>query len=191
MSVFSPVSMSTRKMPSSAGAAVSLGPVPRAGVSGDRPQPRHPRVVDRGEIAAVLRDAAVADGRVLEAILADALSFPAVRGDVEQHREHLAGLRIAVVEEELRLRMLRVPVKHRPLLRIPAASPIDDAHGVVVTGVEQADVRGIVRARQPVLEADLQREHVPAAGVPRDGAALADVSEIVVLRAVSDLRDLH
>ena len=47
-SVFSPVATSTRKMPSSDGCSASLVQSHAPGVSGDRPQPRHPAVVDRG-----------------------------------------------------------------------------------------------------------------------------------------------
>ena len=89
-----------------------------------------------------------------------------MRDVVERAEDFLRG-RITIVEKELRFRGLRIPIKHGALLRIPAARMIHELDGVVVGGVDEHDVRGIVRSRHVILEARLQRHNVAPGGVPR------------------------
>jgi hypothetical protein len=85
--------------------------------------------------------------------------------------------------------MLGIPIEHRALLRIIAPRLVDDAQGVAVLGIEQAHVRRIVHVRHMILKGRLQREQLAAGGVPGNRPTLADVTEEMVLRSFSDLRD--
>ena len=66
---------------------------------------------------------AIVDGRLYVFVIARSPK----RGDLEADAEDVAGAGIAVVEVELGLGSLGVPVQHRPLLRIPRPRLCDHA----------------------------------------------------------------
>ena len=160
-----------------------LGPVPGAGVSGHQAQAGHSRVVDAGEVPAVERNAAIAHRRVLEPVLAYA---PALRNVVED-AEDLARLGIPVVEEELVLRIARVPIQHGSLLHVPPPGGVHHADLVAVLRIKKDDLGDVVRIRHAVHEVCPQRDDVAPALVPGDGPDMADVAKEVILRSECDL----
>ena len=166
------------------------GPVEGAGVTGDAPQAGHAAIVDRQEFAAALGDAAVADRRIVKAIFVDSLAAGAA-ADVEQDAEHFVRRRIAVVEEELRLLSLRIPVEHRPLLRIPGPRLSDGAGGEVVFGVEQDDFGRLAGVGQMIADIRSKRDDVAAALVPGNVLNVADVAEEMVQRAGGELTNFE
>ena len=165
----------------------TIRPVPRAFIAGHRPEPGHAGVVQPEEPAPVLGHTTIADRRVVKPVLTNAPGLL----DVVQHTKNLAGFAVAVVEEKLGLRLGWVPVKHRALLRVPAAGLLDDFHAVIVFGVDQDDIGRVVRAGHAIVKVSLQRNDVSAALVPRNVLHVADVSEKVGHWAVGDLLDLH
>ena len=150
----------------------AFGPVPRAGITRHRPQPRHTRVVDGRKHSAVLLHAAVGGRRGVEAEFLHALLID----DVVESREDLACSRIAVVEEELPRGLLGVPVDHRALLWIPASRAFDSGLGVFLVDVEQHDVRDVLRSGHAVLKCRAQRDEIFPIGAVRRVADMADVS---------------
>ena len=162
-------------------------PVISFGIAGDGPQASHAAVVDSRERAAVLPDPPIAERSVFEAVF----SNPLVLLNVEEHAEDLVGCRIAVIEEELRVRGAGIPVHHRALLGIPSPSFFDFAGSVMVLGIEQDDVRGVIRGGHAVMKPDPQREQVAPRAVPGDVLDVADIAEVVVLRALGDLLDFE
>ena len=113
-------------------------PIIGLGIARDGPQPGQAGIVQAEEEAALLRHTAVGEGRVVEAEFAYALLLL----NVVEHREDMVRLGVAVVEEELGVGRVGVPVKHGALLEVPGAGFFNLRDTVVVVGVEEDDIGG-------------------------------------------------
>ena len=82
-------------------------PVECRRISRDGTQPRHSTVVDRNEVIAVLSNATVGDRGIFESVFTQSPSLL----NIVDHRKDLIRFGIAIVEEELRLGRLRVPIQ--------------------------------------------------------------------------------
>jgi hypothetical protein len=126
----------------------ALRPIPCAGITGHRPQPCHPRIVNRRKRSSVLFDATVGNRRSVKPEFLDALPLD----DVVKSGENFSCFAIAIVEEELRGRLLGIPIDHRALLRIPTARFVDLHLRIMACCIEEDDIGRIVRPRHAVLE---------------------------------------
>src|SRR4030095_9563762 len=100
-------------------------------------------------------------------------------------------LQIAVIENELRIDRPRIPVEHGALLRVPGVAPVNRRDGIVLCGIDQNDVGGLVRRRHMILEPNAQQDHVAAVAVPRRILYVSYVSEKMMFRPVCQLADFY
>ena len=156
-----------------------LGPVQGIRVAGYQPQTRQAAIIKAHEEGAISTDAAIANGGVLVAIFTEAFLIL----QVIKHGKDPPGFRVAVIEEELGLGLLGVPVEHGALLGVPAAGFIQCNHPVILPCIDNANSCGLIGQGHAINPVNLETENITAAGVPRDGLALADIAEEMVTGA--------
>ncbi|MFT4638725.1 MAG: hypothetical protein ACI8T1_002048, partial [Verrucomicrobiales bacterium] len=94
-----------------------------------------------------------------------------------------AGFLITVIEEELRGLLFRIPIEHGALLWIPGEALIQHADLIIVLGVYENHIGGIIHAWKVIQQGGAESDQVASISVPRDISHMPDVAEEMRLGA--------
>ena len=100
--------------------------------------------------------------------------------NIVKNRKNPTCFKIPIIEEELRFRFVRIPIKHRALLWIPGMCFIDWNDCVILLSINENDGRRFFSQWHSVYGIDFHGKDVASTRIPRNRLTLANVTKKVM-----------